>query len=410
MARPERPYRGIFGRPVGDSDHRLTLEATFGAGWNWRGVGEDNPAQSGSGTGSGAGKTSAASTSLVYSLSRKRIGFNASNAFYTDYYPDYSDHKMQTRDIATSAFYFVPAESTRVTVTQGFKNLPEFSQSDLFDPDLLEVVPLNQDFGLTVDRFKRFGTSVEVTHKLAKRSTVDLSVGYAHGTITSGKKWTTRQFEGDVTHRITKGVDVYVGYAYGEQIYTDLVVSNVRDKHPTMRFGVDFNRALSISRRTTLSFSTGVAQVHDRAQNTTTYHLIGAAGLKREFGRTWDAGLFYSRNVRYIEAFALPLLNDSVGVAVHGSFSRRVQFQSSIGASSGQLGASGGNSFDTRYGSVQLSVGMTRHLGFGTDYSYARLPSVGNTLRPDPLAQMNGQSIRAHLQLWVPLLSQTKRP
>src|SRR5262245_60927538 len=89
-ARPNRPYRGLFGTPTKNLEPRLTFEGTVGAGTG------GNPAQdqagggpsgggSAAGGGSGAGTGSA---TLTYSWTRQKMGVNANNVYFVDYYPN----------------------------------------------------------------------------------------------------------------------------------------------------------------------------------------------------------------------------------------------------------------------------------------------------------------------------------
>ena len=406
-SRPERPYRGLFGSPSGDSHQQLIVDGSGGLTWN--GSASTDAGGSATALNSGAGSGGSGSTEVVYLYEKDRWGINASNSWYADYFPQVVGQALQLRDIATGAVYFVPAAATRVTVTQGFKNLPEFSYSDLFDPQVIDVVPPVQDASLIVDRFKRYGITAEVSQRLTARTRADLSVGWAHGSITSGRHWTTLLIDGELSHKLAKDLEVYAGYAYGEQTYSDLVVQNVQDRHPTIRLGANYGKALSFSRRTTVGFSTGIAQIRDRLTGETTFHLIGAVSLKREFGRTWDTAVVVSRNVQYIEALATPLFNDGLGAVVHGSFSRRLQFRSGVGISRGHLGSSQATSFDSRYASTQLSIAMTRYVAAGVDYAYSQLPTSKAGLPLDASGQLNGHTVRATLQLWLPLISQAKR-
>ena len=414
-SRPARPYRGVFGLPAANQEPRLTLEASFGVGVN------GNPANAqGLGTPGGVGTPGGdygagnASATLDYSWTRARIGIGATNKLYADYYPQYANNKFLPRDYANGAFYFVPKRSTRVTISQTFKNLPEFSVSDLHEADLGELLPPNQNLQLTVDRYTRYGTAVDIGQKLSNRSRAAVTVSYARGMIPS-KAWTILLFTGMVTHNIGRGLAVYGGYEYGGQKDERLgtlegpLLHAVRETHPRINGGIDFNRALSFTRRTTLTFSTGTAGTHDRSENRTIYHVIGAARLNREIGRTWNAGLIVSRNVRYIEILSEPLFTDSVGVVVNGSFSRRVEVKSTLSGSTGHLGASAGNGFDTYIGSVQLSVAMTRNLAFGSDYFYSQLSSLRGVLPVDALRQLSQQGVRAYLKFWAPLVTRPRR-
>ena len=85
-----------------------------------------------------------------------------------------------------------------------------------------------------------------------------------------------------------------------------------------------------------------------------------------------------------------------------------MQVQGGFGASSGQVGASGGRNFDTMYGSAQATYGITRYLGLGFNYSYSRLPSVSAIPVDTTSGLPNGSAYRVNLQLWLPLISQRR--
>ena len=354
---------------------------------------------------SGSGGTGNGSTKITYSYSRERFAINATNMFVVDYYPQYTVKTLQPRDIATFAVNFAPTKSTNITVGQGFKDLPEFAFSDLMDPALVDGLPLNHVPGITAERYRRYGTTLDVGQKLTRRTSASLSLGYGRGMITTGHNWTTVLYAGNISHMITKGVSIYAGYAHGEQRE-----KGGTDSHPTMTGGVDFNRALSISRRTTLGFSTGVSEVYDRSQDQKHYYLIGSVGLKREFGRTWETALYAGRNVRRVETLSTPLLSDTFSVVLNGSFSRRIQLKSSFGQSIGRVPVTGGTGYDTLYGSAALSVALTRQLALATDYTLYRYTFDGDALTAAAAGQMNRSGVRTYLQLWLPLISRTKRP
>lgn len=410
-ARPGRPNRGVFGVAPANIEPQLTLEALFGGGMSGNPVASQTVGAPGGGLGNAEGGSGAGtgSANLVYSYNKPRFSIDASNIVSADYYKQYEDNKFQPRDIATFAVNFVPASNTRVTVSQGYKNLPEFSFSELLDADIGLTVPLNQDLAITVDRYARYGTSLDVTQKLSRRSSIDGSVGYAYGVLTSGSHWTTLSFTGSFNQSLGKGLGVYAGYVYGQQVFQGSDGRSSKDRHPTIRLGVDFNRALSIARRTTIGFSTGVAQLQDRVQNQTLYQIIGGASLKREFGRTWDAAVSYARNARLIEALDQPLFTDSLSVVTQGTFTRRIQLKVGIGASAGQYGSRSGSGFDTYFGSAQLAVGLTRNFALGADYAYQRLSNPPGALPIVASGLYSQQSARAYFKIWTPVLSRPRK-
>ena len=353
----------------------------------------------------GAGGTANGSTKLTYSYSRERFAINATNMFVVDYYPQYTVKTVQPRDIATFAVNYMPTKSTNVTVSQGFKDLPEFAFSDLLDPALADALPLSHVPGITAERYRRIGTSLDVSQKLARRTSLNMSLGYGRGMVTTGHSWTTLLYAGNLTYTITKGVALFAGYAHGEQRE-----KGGTDRHPTMTGGVDFSRALSISRRTKLGFSTGVSEVYDRLQDQKQYFLIGSVGLKREIGRTWEASVYAGRTVRRVETLSTPLLTESFSAMVNGSFSRRVQLKSSVGQSINRVPLPGGVGVNNWFGLVALSVALTRQLGLATDYTFYKYTFDGDPLTEAVAARMNRNSIRTYIQLYLPLMTRTKSP
>jgi hypothetical protein len=215
-----------------------------------------------------------------------------------------------------------------------------------------------------------------------------------------------------LNYSLSRDVGVYAGYGDGNQRDLGLAGGNRAERQPRFNFGIDYARALSLTRRTKLMFSTGTAGVQDRIQHETNYNLIGAIGLTREFGRTWNAVVAYSRNVRYVESLGEPLHSHSLAAMAAGSLGRRIEFKSSLSASTGRLGAGAGNAFDSYFGIAQVSFGLSRHFGLGADYGYSRLLTLGGPLLVDVLEfrRLSQQSIRAYLKIWAPLLSRPRRP
>jgi hypothetical protein len=185
-------------------------------------------------------------------------------------------------------------------------------------------------------------------------------------------------------------------------------------KRQNFDFGVDFQRSLSISRRTKVNFWTGTTAVSDGipGSNELHFNVIGGARLLRELGRTWGAGLTYSRNVDFLETFLAPVMSDSLVASIGGTFSRKLQFQSYVGASRGSVGFEGGDSgYYTYYAGTSLTYGLTRLLGLGTSYSYyiSRYES-GVPLPPGYPPKFDRNSVRANLNVQLPMFQRAGRP
>jgi hypothetical protein len=75
-----------------------------------------------------------------------------------------------------------------------------------------------------------------------------------------------------------------------------------------------------LTRRTKLSFGTGLVSVSDQTstRHTTRHTAIGNAQLTRELGRTWLATLTYDRDVSFVDTFQQPVISDGVSVGLGG--------------------------------------------------------------------------------------------
>lgn len=406
-SRAERPYRGLFGGGVGETAQSLTFDGSFGAGTGGTqpsmASGAENLALQGTGNLTTSGN-------LDYSLNRGRFGINLSNTVLADYYQHPSGNKILPRDIATAGFS-LSLGRTAVGVGMTYKNVPELSASDFFDGEPAEIIPLNQNVPLTFARYSRYGTTLDVSQPLTRRLRMGAGASHARGMIES-RAWTISTYYGSVGYSIGKGLGAYVEYKDGGQRDDTPGAPSTLDRHPRTSFGIDFSKPLSFSRRTTLSFTTGTAGMHDRSLDEMRYQLVGSVSLNREIGRTWLASVTYARDVRQIESLGEPLLSDFVTVGLRGSISHRVQFGTRYGASSGQLGSSkeSVSQTNTYFGSAQASVALTRLLGLTIDYAYYDYALPSHVLLGDATgASGKYQVVRTYLQLWLPLITQRKR-
>src|SRR5690606_15213199 len=127
-----------------------------------------------------------------------------------------------------------------------------------------------------------------------------------------------------LSRRISRYASLRAGYAYNRLQY-----ANREDPLPIHMIdaGVDYGRSLSLTRRTSFSFSTGTsAVVHDRESppsqtvddRSLRFLLTGSASLLHEFHRDWVGSLRYNRNVSFAEGFTEPFTRDSISAGIGG--------------------------------------------------------------------------------------------
>jgi hypothetical protein len=346
---------------------------------------------------------------LTYSLNRDRLKVEASGNGGVRYYP-----ALQTGEP------YVPSEnghigatlrltgSTTLSTNAIVTRRPQNMDGMLSPARELGVGPETSDFDLptTFDYRRRYAGSAVVSQQLSRRTTFQAHYGQRWAEAAQEPSFTSKQAGGTLTVGVTNGLAVRAGYGYAQGLYQQ---DGRRIGHHNIDAGINYSRALSFSRRTTLSFSTGSSAV--KHEGYTRYRATGAADLTHEIGRTWMASLAYFRGARLVETWNEPLYSDVMTANLGGMLNRRLQFASSAGGSLRQLGAPDSRrGFTSYWGTANMSIALSQHLNFGVDYLYTRNRFDVNV--PLPIAwpqRSERQRISAHIAIWMPLLTQTRR-
>jgi hypothetical protein len=410
VPRAARPYRGLFGGGVGDAEQLLTISGSVGAG-----IDDDVLAGSrGSATSSPLrrrGSYGYGTSRLAYSLARTRAQFGASAGGTTQYYPQLTKSYFSSYSAGVGAAVQALAH-TRVSAGQSVSYQPyNIIQlfPVLFDSAVGQHDAPDQDFVLSGEHYLTYATQARLSQDLGRRMAFGSAYDYRNShTSAVDARSTIHGGSGQFTVGLGRGLGVRLGYTYREARY-DGVGTGRRVHSHSGDGGLDFNRALSLTRRTTFSFSTGTTAV--ATEQRTVYRATGGAQLNHELGRSWNASIAYGRNVRFIETFEEPFLYDSASAAVGGLLTRRLQFVSSVRAASGALGLTqNDNRYTTYAGTASLTVGVTRHVGIGLSYFYYRYSfGSGASLPRGIVREADRQGVRAYVTAWAPLLYRPRR-
>jgi hypothetical protein len=292
--RPERPYRGLFGAGVTDAEQLLTAMATLGTGWDKNLIADfggqrlltstDKPFRSGAVTGSGV---------LAYSLRRSFATLSASAGGSAYYYPRIS-RQVITRE-------YVNARGA-ATIGYGFSaygaaSYQPFSLRNMFVTafDVADTDSAVLDFPASREHYLSQSAGVTYNRRLTQSRTFGANYDYQHrsqGATLS--EYNMHRAGARLTQQISRGLSFRMGYGYSEASYGD---DNLYAHH-VIDVGLNFNRALSLSRRTSVSFATGTSASRSDREGSLRFHLNGAARLSHEIGRTWGAGLSYAPSSR----------------------------------------------------------------------------------------------------------------
>jgi hypothetical protein len=210
-----------------------------------------------------------------------------------------------------------------------------------------------------------------------------------------------------VSYAIWKTARVRVGYRYTSSSYG--TGAPIVYKGLSADAGVDFGKAISLSRRATVQFATGISGMRDEASRTH-YFLTGNIGLNYELGRSWTAALSYRRGVDFDQGLGQPVLLDTASGGVNGDIGRRLQLGIGWGYASGAyVFNSAGSGYSTTSGNTTLRWAMTRNLGLSTMYAYYRYHFDQQSLPVGRFPYSQRHTVRITLDAWLPLMIRARR-
>jgi hypothetical protein len=353
-----------------------------------------------------AGPYSTLETALRYRRGRgpRRLTFTVGNALR---YEPQRGHLLTANYEGAVAVTSPVWRGASVDLSQGAAYAPYY-QLELFPTFSHDVAQLPQgpstDYAAWKQPTYSYTTAARFAQKLGARSALLLEynrrsvafVGDASAFLTQGAAVR-------LTHRLTRYTGVHAGVGLRTGNYAGVSSAAGRPRTEDLDIGLDYNRPLSFSRRTTLRFSSGSAFIpQDGIRH---YRMTGDASLQHHMGRTWSASLEYRRALQFIEAFPKPVFSNSIAARVNGNPSRRVGFGVSGGYSAGEIGLTpGAGAFGTYTASAQLSVAMSRHCALYSEYLHYHYVFAQPSAAAAFPTRLDRQTARVSLKLWLPIL------
>jgi hypothetical protein len=407
-----RPYRGLFGSGYSETLQLLTLGLNMGGGYDSSVFVDDreDPTEPVTPLSREDSGFAAGSANLNYSLSLKSISLSAGAGVGLSYYPDSDDPtshayygntavswSMSTRASVSGSIGVAYRPITHLSSLPGLGNASQ-GPGNPFDAvrggEGESYRTENGDVGLSYQVSRRVSTSVNYN---AWRS---VAPGQTNDSVMQG-------LSARASVGVRKDMGFFVGYRLNSSVYGPGLPNYYTHNAD---FGLDFAKALSLTRKTTASFGAGTSAVTDGTE--TQYALIGNVAIMRELGRTWSASFSFFRNVGFEEAFQQPVFSDTLSAMVSGLLSRRVSVDAGTGLAGGKVGFSNtDNGFSTLYASAGIGIAITRFLNGGLRYGYSRYRfDNGVRLPADLLFQTGRHGVHASLSSWLPLFARTRRP
>jgi hypothetical protein len=401
--RPERPYRGIFASGTDNASQTLTAQGTLSGGYDdniladaFRGTDVRNQQSGGMGQLSGG---------LSYGLGGGRASFNAGAGGSVSYYPSLQNNYYKAYSANAGGRVTLlrrPELSANASVSyRPYTFL--LSEAEAIEPGLSGAVAPELDFVPVESQYVNYQGGLNLGQRLSQRTR--LSFGYSYSLADHIDRTFWRQGgQSSLSVQVSRGLAVRLGYGYSEGHYNDGRV--YRSHRPDV--GLDFLRALSLTRRTSLSFSVGTDAT--ATADRTRIRATGSARVLHELGRSWALSGAYTRGTYYTESLSAPVFGDSAVVSLNGLISRRLNFSAVGSTSLGSVGAGSRRNYDIYRGALNLSTALTRFMNVGVSYSYFNYSfEEGVVLDPGLPRDINRQSIRAHVSLWAPIVNRSRR-
>jgi hypothetical protein len=204
----------------------------------------------------------------------------------------------------------------------------------------------------------------------------------------------------EVHHALGKGFTLRGGYTYGTSQRGD----GPTHEHHIIDGGVGYGRSLSLSRRTTLSLSTG--SFGQKTSNNYRFHLTGSATLIHELGHSWSLAGSVGRSVLVYEAYDDPVVRDGLSVRLHGLLTRRVSFSATAQTSLGNTSRQGRDTdaFSAVRAAVSAGIAINEYARGSIVYSYYMHRYDQKPVMPNDLPYaLDRHGVRALLNVWAPL-------
>jgi hypothetical protein len=341
--RNERPQRGLFGEGTSNTEQRLVMNLSFGGGYDddILGQGAGAPIPGPAPVGPRTGEFAYASAGLTYNVSRETVQASANLSGTGQYFPDYVSPRIFSMGAGLQASWQITPRSTLSTSNQ-FTLQPNTLRMFYGQPIDAQTPPDSVDtLKYSVGRvtYQDFRSSVGFDQYLTEKLAANLGYTYYSVDYSSAAQsaYRAHTLSGQLRYSFTKSFGAHAGYGHTSTEYDNVGPTPVGNySGGTVDAGVDFGKALSLTRRTSLGFGTGISGI--RYAGDSHYFFTGFATLTHEVGRSWTAALEARRSTNFYQTFGEPVISDSVTGGISGLLNRRVTVGAHGGWSRGTVG------------------------------------------------------------------------
>jgi len=327
-----------------------------------------------------------------YKWDGSRVQVGATGSTVLRHYSEISDSTM-SHSAGVGASARLGARTT-LSANQGVAYAPSYLYG-LFPSTQTDApgqaVPPAPDYAVDDTASYNYGSRVELTHGLSRRSRVSASGEYQLTDFvheTQGRRdLKVGTLHGDLATNVARHLALHAGYRYrtGTFAYGGLAASGT-DASSTehgLELGVGYSRPVSASRRMVFDFGFGpstmtvpVATAVSTTSDDRVFRYSANGSVLWEFSRGWNTRIEARRSLEYIAQLAEPVFGDGVSAELGGVLTSRMDVQAAVrystGASASGASAIGGGAlhFDTYSTETQFRYGVSRSLAVYVQHVY----------------------------------------
>ena len=271
---------------------------------------------------------------LSFGKRLRRVAFGASAAKALRYYRD--GGVINLGDSAGVTFD-AQLRKSKFTFGQTIRRMPFQQLLRLGDAsgEVLTSALTSPDLAVLNEQTTTVATNAAFSRPVGRRAELQAHYGFDESRQGSRIDRRVFTFGGGIRRGLTRSFDLRLGHTLR------LVRTEQNSLTPSLTahdldLGLDYHRALSFSRRTSVTFSSGAAAIS--TEGITQYLVTGAAGLQHKIGRSWTAAAAFDRRLQVMEGIPQPVVANGLTTTVGGLFGRRAGLRLRGSMMQGRLG------------------------------------------------------------------------
>jgi hypothetical protein len=251
-----------------------------------------------------------------------------------------------------------------------------------------------------------YGSSVALQRTLGRDGT--LAFDYSLGMTRTGADSSQDVHRGGVlfTERLGRSLQLRLGYhARSRQPGPEATLAPMLSHD--VDAGLAFVRALSLTRRTNLTFTSGSSIVSSELGRQ--FVLTGSVALNRAIGRTWNANVTFDRGLDFPDALPQPVISDQVSLAMGGYWGRRFSVRARASGGIGNVALDQKGQYRTFGTEVRASVILKRRWQWFAEHFYFQHEAAGAALAAGLPAASYRRGIRTGLDMQLAFLDPRRK-